>query len=1345
MVLIYRAINRSLGLFAKILAAGALLLAFGGASAFAIPSPELVVGSFSSISQLFALGSALLGGGAATMAWRANAKIGRSGVGSRFAILLAFGTIAVLTVTAGGFFYLYMDQRAQERERLESALLRPMPDADGKSLDPDLKEASYGDQQRSPRGISTEDLEKLLEAKSRGERSDVVLLDIREKPETEMGSLPGSVAIRFPDLPKANLDLKGKTAVLFCHNGNRSYETCQAMAARGIDCRFMVGGLEKWLVEDRSLTGLKARTLDDLRAIPSYPNQSVLLNTREVHKLVDKEKAIFVDVRYPGEFAAYHLPGAINIPIRPTPTDELKAKLAQVPHRPVIAPCYDRRSCFFGEVIGLELTRAGYDFRGRYTVPQEYFTPTPPRPYIQQWLEEAHRSWWTKAAYGLADVLSVIADRAGLIFAIVLLALLSRFLVLPVSLKAERDQIVSNELSGELDALKARLKEDPRQLARAMQKFYRDHGLTPMRNLIALLFLPIMAMSITAVHKTAAGHTTSYLWISDMSAKDPLLVLPVLFAVLIALYLDIVFARTRMQRLLTWGIAIPVLTATGALLSAAADIYVIVSAILLLVQRAFVSGQVQKIARAVSRYSYDREIIALEDTDRLSSRGNKAYRLSVLKAHGICVPDGVILTSRFLSEFAAKSSGKRNKALNRIWRLVGGGLVAVRSSAAAEDGQGHSFAGIFESVLNVNRASLESAITDVASSFEAERARSYGVDGGSGNIIIQKMVEAEFAGVLFTRDPAVGGASLVEMVRGTGQSLVAGTVAPETYRCGRLSGQPLGEVSPPIDLAPLIALGQQTEKIFGRPQDVEWTYLDNQFVIVQSRDITHVLSKDDKTESLYGEQERILDLAIGSAPGEIVFSQNELAEMLPRPTPLSLSLMESLWAPGGSVDRACNRLGLSYAADGNENNYLVTVFGRLYIDKRQEKARAVKMSKRAVRRLTKAAGRIERKFRDDFLPDFSRTTARNDALDFAQLPTADLLAFLRDLRDRFTKESHVEVDVINIAAALYLDQAKQKLVAQGFDPAQYLSSGFTTDFSRCLSESCLASGESRRTLLLTGAGHRAVLDYELAKPRYAERPELLEALCESQGTTRHKDSNDPINAISDEDTVFAVQTARRFQTLKENAKHHSLRELAIMRRALLTLDGRFLLDGLVFYLTFDELLAQGGAGAIELRDLAQRRHRQAQAFRDVPPLPQVLTAADIERALTDGRDDVKGDDSVISGTRVSGSGVVEGRARVISAAEAESGDRIRNLHTTDIVVSSIIHPAWLPDFRSVTGFICEIGGWLSHTAVVAREYDLPMIVATKGLRMVQDGDLLRLHPSGIVEIVSKNRKMVPAE
>ncbi len=380
--------------------------------------------------------------------------------------------------------------------------------------------------------------------------------------------------MRFPDIKSSNIDFANKTAILYCHNGNRSYETCQELAKLGIDCRFMVGGLEKWLVEKRPLTGLNARTLDDLRAVPKHRNQGVLLDTADVHELVEKEGAVFLDARYPGEFASGHLPNAINLPVRPTPTPEFKTRLSQLPKQPIIVPCYDRRSCFFGEVLGLELDRARYDFRGRYTLPWEYYAANDSvRPYIKEWLEQAHKGYFAKAAEALASVLARIADHVGLVLAIVLLACVSRLLVLPFSLKSEQDQLAARAAEAEMNDIKERLKDDPVRKTQAIRAFYKRHGMTPGRNLIAMLFLPIMAVALLAVQHLVGMGNVPMGWLPGLADRDPYLILPLVFSLLITIYLDMAFATTRTRRIAIWLVSLPALTATGAILSAGGDIY----------------------------------------------------------------------------------------------------------------------------------------------------------------------------------------------------------------------------------------------------------------------------------------------------------------------------------------------------------------------------------------------------------------------------------------------------------------------------------------------------------------------------------------------------------------------------------------------------------------------------------------------------------------------------------------------------------------------------------------------------------------------------------------------------
>jgi phosphohistidine swiveling domain-containing protein len=220
-----------------------------------------------------------------------------------------------------------------------------------------------------------------------------------------------------------------------------------------------------------------------------------------------------------------------------------------------------------------------------------------------------------------------------------------------------------------------------------------------------------------------------------------------------------------------------------------------------------------------------------------------------------------------------------------------------------------------------------------------------------------------------------------------------------------------------------------------------------------------------------------------------------------------------------------------------------------------------------------------------------------------------------------------------------------------------------------------------------------------------------------------------------------VDVARRFQTLKEDAKHHSLRELAVLRRALLALDRQLDLGGLVFHLTFDEIATIGGREVAALRALAVRRLQDAARLSRAESLAATLTVAAIEAASCGETAGAPGQDGVVRGTRVSGSRSVEGRAHVVSEGDAERGTISGDFQDGDIIVAPMINPNWLPYFGRAGGFVSEVGGWLSHTAILAREHDLPMIVGTQGIGRIPHGSLLRLHLDGQVEIIGEQVRL----
>lgn len=178
--------------------------------------------------------------------------------------------------------------------------------------------------------------------------------------------------------------------------------------------------------------------------------------------------------------------------------------------------------------------------------------------------------------------------------------------------------------------------------------------------------------------------------------------------------------------------------------------------------------------------------------------------------------------------------------------------VAVRSSAVDEDGVTHSFAGQLDSYLNVKPEEVAAKVAEVWRSGFSDRILAYRREHQLGNprppaVLIQKMVNAQTAGVAFAADPVTGqrGIVVVSAVAGLGDRLVSGEVDADTYRInrqGKIVQQVLVNSEQPIlteeQVRAIAQLAQRTSQKFGRPQDIEWAIENSQVYLLQSRPIT---------------------------------------------------------------------------------------------------------------------------------------------------------------------------------------------------------------------------------------------------------------------------------------------------------------------------------------------------------------------------------------------------------------------------------------------------------------------------------------------------------------------------
>jgi len=218
--------------------------------------------------------------------------------------------------------------------------------------------------------------------------------------------------------------------------------------------------------------------------------------------------------------------------------------------------------------------------------------------------------------------------------------------------------------------------------------------------------------------------------------------------------------------------------------------------------------------------------------------GGKARNLFVLGEAGFNVPEWFVVVGG-------------HDGLDEAYRRLcpDGEKVAVRSSAMAEDGDEHSFAGQFDSFLFVTREQIEEKVEAVWRSAQSEHVLAYqrerGVDAAPERpaVIVQKMIDADQAGVAFSADPVSGrrGDVVISMVDGVGEALVSGEVDGETVVVKR---DDAGGVQPAV-ATDVAALARRAEVHFGKPQDIEWAVRGGELFLLQSRPITSLAQLPD--------------------------------------------------------------------------------------------------------------------------------------------------------------------------------------------------------------------------------------------------------------------------------------------------------------------------------------------------------------------------------------------------------------------------------------------------------------------------------------------------------------------
>lgn len=224
--------------------------------------------------------------------------------------------------------------------------------------------------------------------------------------------------------------------------------------------------------------------------------------------------------------------------------------------------------------------------------------------------------------------------------------------------------------------------------------------------------------------------------------------------------------------------------------------------------------------------------------ENIEKVGGKAANLGKLIELGINVPKGFVCTS----------IENRNDIYNMYDNLKLK-KVAVRSSAICEDGKQNSYAGQFETFLNINKEEIINSIKKCYESNKSENIKEYinekniSTDNTKVSVIVQEMIAGEASGVMFTKNPITGEDKIIiESVLGLGEKLVQGEVTPTQFVIDKNTLLVENEIGPKIlsnnKMEALSQIGLKIENYFKVPQDIEWTIEDEKIYILQTRNIT---------------------------------------------------------------------------------------------------------------------------------------------------------------------------------------------------------------------------------------------------------------------------------------------------------------------------------------------------------------------------------------------------------------------------------------------------------------------------------------------------------------------------
>ena len=748
--------------------------------------------------------------------------------------------------------------------------------------------------------------------------------------------------------------------------------------------------------------------------------------------------------------------------------------------------------------------------------------------------------------------------------------------------------------------------------------------------------------------------------------------------------------------------------------------------------------------------------------EKANEVGTKAFHLGELIHAGFPVPDGFVVTVKAFEHFLSINNivigSQQEKVIStpipgdicdeiyHILTSIGDIPLAIRSSGIAEDLPGASFAGLYETLLDVRgpNAVIEAIRKCWASVFSA-RVLNYHASQALTKVpqmavIVQYLINADAAGVMFTANPVTGNRSevVINAVKGLGERLVSGLVSADEWSVKDKAAVCLHSTENAITTKNAIQLANMARKIeqyYTVPQDIEWAISQNEIFILQTRPITALPELIEWKSSSSG----------------VWLRHFRLGEWLGNPvTPLF-----STWL----LDRLDEQIYLNFERVTHvpsEKPYHVIVNGWYYATGNFVPSTPLKALKLAFlhflpgiilrpRRLaiiTTSKAHLgmklyERDWREEILPQYQQIV-EDTHKNVKSASPKELLTIIDKVANAAGENFYAFIAVGGSAwkpesrlASFYQKYLLPKIGGSHQDLLQ----GLRPEYLSSYNHSVLSLDWYYKTLGEIGVQKDPKIEFERKHNAEIERKKVEKTARDAlQKTPKLLKKFNHILSITQEYSIVREEQISTL-TLGCPVMRYAIQELGLhlQKQGLLTNEED------VFFLNHEELINLIHSSQINknlLDKIVERRLQWQYQSRLTAPsivgkMPLLLKKvfAGVEKSF-----------GISSETQTNGikglpssPGRVTGPVRIIKTAED-----FNKLLPGEILVAPVTNPAWTPLFAYSLAIITDIGSLMAHASLVAREYGIPAVVGTgNATTCLHDGQIVTVDGNtGIVEFIS---------